>query len=248
MSDEFYFERNGKAYLNARAHIVSDASDLPRELASVMEGQRLNPLFVWISGRYVQGEKANSNGQFWSSDDLKAGEYSIRYTPLNVLHEWQKPVGVFTETKLVHREAASGESELLPEIQALSLIWAHNFPQVAEAARNAHSQNQLWYSMECVGEAKQCLTCNKTFEWAAARYCEHMEASRTAPRRFINPVFQGGALIFPPVKPGWVEAEIEEVAKAAREYADRLPQLPDGLDDSQKASLEHLYKLRSQLD
>lgn len=247
MSDSFVFERNGKAYINARAHIISDPDQLPRELASALDGKRLNPQFVWISGRYVQGDKLNRNGQFWTSDDLKEGEYSIQYTPLNVLHEWQKPVGVFVETKMVHREAA-GKGELLPEIQALSLIWASNFPQVADAARAAHAEGKLWYSMECLGSAKQCLTCDKTFEWSAAKFCEHLEASAVAPRRLIDPVFQGGALIFPPVQPGWIEADIEEVARAAEQYADRIPQLPAGVDPAEQAALEHLYRLRSHRD
>lgn len=248
MSEAFVFERNNKVYLNAVARIISDPEDLPRELAFALKGKRLNPAFVWVSGRYVQGEQMNTNGQFWTTDDLKAGEYSIQYTPLNVLHEWQYPIGTFVETKLVHREAAA-EGELLPEIQALSLIWASNFPQVADAARDAHDKGKLWYSMECTGEAKQCLTCNNTYEWAAARFCAHLEGSKTAPRRFINPVFHGGALIFPPVEPGWADADIEEVAKAAREYADRSPvaysQLPGGLSDNERIALEHLYKLRS---
>ena len=248
MEDAFMFEKNNKVYLNARAHIISDPSELPRELAFSLSGKRLNPQFVWISGRYVQGEKMNNNGQFWSTDDLKAGEYSIQYTPLNVLHEWQYPIGTFVETKLVHREAAA-EGELLPEIQALSLIWAGNFPDVAEAARDAHGNGKLWYSMECTGDAKQCLTCNNTYEWAAARFCAHLEESKTAPRRFVNPVFHGGALIFPPAKPGWTEADIEEVAKAAREYADREPVsariFPEGVSDTERVALEHLYNLRS---
>jgi hypothetical protein len=216
----FVTERNGKAYVTARAQIVSDPEELAREYAFAMSEEKLNPAFLWISGRYVQGEKANRNGQFWTTSDLKNSEYSIKYTPLNVLHE-SEAVGVFVETKLVHREAAAGESELLPEIQALSALWAHNYPQIADAARAAHEKGQLWYSMECVGEAKQCLTCNRTFEWSAATFCEHMESSATSPRRLINPLFQGGALIFPPTKPGWDEAEIEEVANATNEYADR---------------------------
>jgi hypothetical protein len=249
VSEAFVFERNNKVYLNAQARIISDPEELPRELAFALKGQRLNPQFVWVSGRFVQGEQMNSNGQFWTTDDLKSGEYSIQYTPLNVLHEWQYPIGTIVETKLVHREAAA-EGELLPEIQALSLIWAANFPQVAEAAREAHGKGKLWYSMECTGAAKQCLTCNNTYEWAAARFCAHLEESKTAPRRFIDPIFHGGALIFPPVEPGWVDADIEEVAKAAREYADRKPvsyasPLPEGIDDGERAALEHLYLLRS---
>lgn len=232
-----YAEHNGKVYITAKASIIADPNDLPRELAFQLKGQRLNPNFMWISGRYVQGEKPNSNGQFWTTEDLKANEYSIRYVPLNVLHEWNRPVGVFVETKLVHREAASGE-ELLPEIQALSLLWANNFPGVAEAARAAHAKDQLWYSMECIGESKQCLTCNKTFEWAAARVCQHLEESKVAPRRLINPTFQGGALIFPPTRPGWKDAEVDEVAAATREFADRETDVP--IPDKGLEAIQHL--------
>lgn len=234
--DGMYTEWNGKGYLTARAHIISDPSELDREYAFEMKGERLNPNFLWISGRYAQGEQPNRNGQFWTTEDLKGGEYSIRYTPLNVMHEWDRPVGVFVETKLVHREAASGESELLPEIQALSALWSHNYPHIADAARAAYGKGKLWYSMECVGEAKQCLTCSKTFEWSAGKFCEHLEASVQAPRRLINPVFQGGALIFPPTKPGWADADIEEVARATHEYADRT----DRKRSQKLASLQHL--------
>lgn len=234
--DCMYTERNGKAYATARAYIISDPSELDREYAFEVKGERLNPNFLWISGRYAQGEKANSNGQFWTTEDLKEGEYSIRYTPLNVMHEWDRPVGVIVETKLVHREAASGE-ELLPEIQALSALWAQNYPHIADAARAAHNKGKLWYSMECIGEAKQCLTCSRTFEWSAARLCEHLEASVQAPRRLINPVFMGGALIFPPTKPGWADADIEEVARATAAYSDREQ------EDRNLAALEHLMKM-----
>lgn len=239
--DGFVTEANGKIYVTARARIVSDPEELAREYAFSMADEKLNPAFLWISGRFVQGEKANTNGQFWTTTDLKVSEYSIKYTPLNVLHEWEKPVGVFVETKLVHREAAAGEAELLPEIQALSALWAHNYPHIADLARSAHEANKLWYSMECVGEAKQCLTCNKTFEWSADNYCEHLNSSPTAPRRLINPIFQGGALIFPPTKPGWADAEIEEVAKATDEYAHRKD-----IDVKELAALRHLMQQTAQ--
>jgi len=230
-----YTEHNGKGYLSVRAHIISDPEQLEREYAFEMKGQRLNPNFLWISGRYAQGEKANRNGQLWTTQDLKAGEYSIKYTPLNVLHEWDKPVGVFIETKLVHREAASDGEVLLPEIQALSALWSHIYPEVADAARAAHADGKLWYSMECIGEAKQCLTCDKTFEWSASKFCEHLEASVQAPRRLVNPIFQGGALIFPPTRPGWADADIEEVAKATAKFADR-----SDASDLEYDSLRHL--------
>ena len=236
MPEQFISEHNGKVYLAARAHIVSDPSELREMAFALKDGDALNPDFMWISGRYVQGDKPNRNGQFWTSEDLKQGEYSLKYAPLNALHEYLNPVGVFVETKIVHREKA-GET-LLPEIQALSLLWAHNFPELAETAREANKKGQLWYSMECVGEAKQCLTCDETFEWAATTLCSHLEASAVAPRRLINPKFQGGALIFPPVSPGWIDADIEEVAKATVAFAGR--ETSKVLSDEDRA-LQHLF-------
>lgn len=224
--DSFLFERNGRVYAGGRAQVIEPGDT--REMAFAFDTKNLNSNYLWISGRYVQGEQANRNGQFWSTDDLKSGEASLKFGPLNVLHKWEQAVGVFVETKLVHREAevtaTAGEkapTKLLPEIQALSLVWGHNFPQVAQAARDAHAVKKLWYSMECIGTAKQCLTCNNTYEWSAAEMCAHLSTSRTSPRRFIDPVFLGGALIFPPAAPGWQDADIEEVARAALEYADR---------------------------
>lgn len=233
----FFFEKGDRVYAAARAQIISE-DEVRREFAFELDSKALNKNFLWISGRYVQGEQANRNGQFWTSDDLKAGENSVRFTPLNVLHEYTRPVGVFVETKIIHRDAAV-EKPLLPEIQALSALWAHNFPEVADLARDAHSKGQLWYSMECVGESKQCLTCNNTYEWAAVEYCEHMTKDPRAPRRFINPTFLGGALIFPPARPGWADADIEEIARELVAVSYSLE--GEHLSPRERESLLHLY-------
>lgn len=235
----FFFEQGGKVYAAARAQIISE-DQVRREYAFALDAKELNKNFLWISGRYVQGEQANRNGQFWTTEDLKAGEYSVKYTPLNVLHEFTRPVGVIVETKMVYREG-SGEGKLLPEIQALSAVWAHNFPEVAQAAREAHSRGQLWYSMECVAESRQCLTCNEQFAWASTELCEHLSSSRVAPRRFINPEFLGGALIFPPAKPGWKDADIEEVARQAVNVSTALD--GEDLTPKEREALLHLNAL-----
>ena len=47
-------------------------------------------------------------------------------------------------------------------------------------------------------------------------------SSPVSPRRFINPIFMGGALIFPPERPAWPDADITEVAhELVRQYAVR---------------------------
>lgn len=203
--------KDDKFYLKGRAYVVTSPEEFPRQLASSFEHVDLNPSFLWVAGRYVQGEKANKNGQFWAREDLESGEHTIKHVPLNIDHDIEKPVGVFVETKLIDRDVADTK---LPEIQALACVWAANFPETASRVKAAHQTKQLWFSMECVGEKKQCLTCNNEYPYFAQAHevCEHLATSPKAPRRFINPIFLGGALIMPPSNPAWPDADITELA------------------------------------
>ena len=212
-------EIDDKIYATAQARIIENPEELPREMASDFKGG-MNPSFIWITGRYVQADKMNKNGHYWTYDDLKRGEASIKFTPLNAQHDWSRPVGTIVETKIVERASTA-----LPEVQALSVLWGANFPALATKVREAHKNNQLWYSMECVAEAKQCLTCQNTYPWATAseETCEHLRSNASAPRRFINPTFLGGALVFPPELPAWPDADITELAKQLTDdYAHRV--------------------------
>lgn len=213
-----------KFYATAQAYIVEGPEDLvDREMASEFKMDRENRSFVWVAGRYVQANNPNKNGHFWTFDDLKKGEASIKHTPVNALHEWNKPIGTVVQTKIVDRQAASN-AETYPEIQALSVVWGANFPEAAVEIKKAHKENSLFYSMECVAEATQCLTCERTFAFFAqgSEVCEHLATNPNQPRRFINPTFLGAALIFPPERPAWPDAEISEVASLlTQEYAAR---------------------------
>lgn len=224
VEDAMIAEIDGKIYATARAFVVSSPEEIPRELAAEYN-KNFNPSFVWIAGRYVQANSPNRNGHLWTFDDLQKGEYSIRYTPMNVLHEWDKPVGTVVETKIVHRpEKAAATDRLLPEVQALGVLWAANFPELAHLVKDAHAKRQLWFSMECVAEAKQCMKCEQVYAWATTGpdTCAHLASDPKAPRRFINPTFLGAALIFPPERPAWKDADITEVARTlTEEYAHR---------------------------
>ena len=198
-------------YLKGRAYVVEKPEDMPRELASEFTHIDMNPSFLWVAGRYVQGEKANKNGHYWAKEDLTKGEHTIKHVPLNIDHDIEHPVGAFVETKLIERDTAETK---LPEIQALACVWAANFPAVASRIRAAHADKKLWFSMECVAERKQCMTCEQEFAYAAKAHevCEHLATSAKASRRLINPVFLGGALIMPPSNPAWPDADITELA------------------------------------
>lgn len=211
--DSFTIERNDRIFTTAEAHIISAPSDLPREIASALPESKINDSYLWIAGRFVQAGIPNKNGHFWTVADLEYGNESIKYTPMNALHQWSRPVGTFVDSKIVNRAIASDESH--PEIQALGVVWSANFPQMASVVKQAYADKKLWFSMECVAESKECLACGKTYEWGTPNEmaCEHMSSSKTAPRRLINPTFVGGALIFPPESPAWRDADITEVAK-----------------------------------
>jgi hypothetical protein len=226
MMNSLFTQIDNKLYMTAQAHIVSDVDEMPREMAFAMPA-KTNPAFMFVAGRYVQGNKANKNGHYWSLEDLEYGEPSIQHTPLNTLHDWNRPVGTFIQTKIVHRlgDNADQASEGLPEIQALAAVWAASFPETALLVRGAHEEKKLFFSMECVSESTQCLTCEETFEYQAAfakTACAHLNTNAAAPRRFIKPTFLGGALIYPPMEPAWLDANITEVAqKLTDRYAHR---------------------------
>ncbi len=212
-----------KFYATSKAYIVTEPKDMPVEMASEFSMSSSNASFIWIAGRYVQADNANKKGHFWTVNDLKESEASIAHTPLNVAHKWDRPIGTVVQTKMVQRENADA-GLTNPEIQALSVIWAAVFPQVATEVKDAHKQGTLFYSMECVAEQKQCLQCEQTFDYAAtgAEVCEHLGQDDRAPRRFINTMFLGAALIFPPERPAWKDADITDVAsELTKEYAQR---------------------------
>jgi hypothetical protein len=232
-----------KFYATSKAYIVEEPRDIPREMASEFDWEPSNQSFIWVVGRYVQANNLNKNGHFWSFDDLKAGENSITHTPVNALHDWDRPIGTVVQTKMVQREVKPEASETFPEIQALSVIWGANFPEMGQLIKKAHADGELFYSMECVAESKQCLQCERVFPFhaSAAETCEHLGADANSPRRFINPTFLGAALIFPPDKPAWPDAEITEVAALlTRQYANREND-PIAQWETTMASVIHSY-------
>ncbi|QBQ74862.1 portal protein [Caudovirales GX15bay] len=85
-------------------------------------------------------------------------------------------------------------------------------------------------SMETVPEEVSCPTCQARAAFAgfeSETYCEHMQGA-TAPKVLHRPHFAGGAVIIPPVKPGWSRADVTAIARAVEEHylsADLLAQV-----------------------
>lgn len=182
-----------------------------------------NPFIKWISGNFVESDKPNSNGQFWTAGDLELSEYTIRHSPLNMVHKFRTPVGFFLDTRKVKldREVAN-ESQSRLKIQTLAGMWSHIFPFEAAQVDAADDEKSLYFSMECRATHIVCSGpsgCGGKFQYAAIdTHCEHL-ANRSSVRHLVSPTFRGGALIIPPVRPGWKGATASVVGNSVMEEA-----------------------------
>jgi hypothetical protein len=225
-----------------RAHstfLVNSASvvktDAEMEVAAAVTATdfsvaKSNPFVKWVAGDFAEGDNPNRNTQFWTAEDLELAEYTILHSPLNMVHKFRTPVGFFAETKTVQlADAAADDDEPTGsmKIQALSGLWTHIFPFEAAQVDAADDLGLLFYSMECRGthlvcasdEARKLEGCGKKFDYLdTSSHCEHL-LERTSVRHIVNPTFRGGALIVPPVKPGWQKATASVVTDAVMEEA-----------------------------
>lgn len=233
------FDKGHSTYLINTARLVKKDDDIADLAAQTTDTswtvEESNPFVQWIAGDFVEADNANSNGQFWTAGDLELAEYTIRYAPLNMVHKFRTPIGFFAATKNVKLERDESALKLAkPEekagsmkIQALSGLWTHIFPFEAAQAEAADEAGLLFYSMECRGthltcatdESKNLIGCGKTFDYMQIdTHCEHL-LERSSVRHIVNPTFRGGALIVPPVRPGWKSANASILTDAVMQEA-----------------------------
>ena len=203
----FLTEVNGKVVVTA-------------PVSSLRETAGANPLFLHVNGRFVGAEKANRNGALWTTADLEIGRPTVKHGPLNWLHEERHIIGTLVEDEMFagQREAAQIAE---PYIGVESVIWKWLYPQEAATVEMAAEQGKAWYSMECISERVHCTdpSCQGDYGYfevlrASEGVCDHVKLKQVA-RRFENPTFLGGAIIVPPVRPGWADANIEVMREAA---------------------------------
>lgn len=109
-----------------------------------------------------------------------------------------------------------------PHVEALAGMWHQRFPEEFFNIKKAHADGSLFFSMEAIPESVSCPTCMATASFAGLTsndYCEHMNGA-VGPKILHNPTFCGGAIIIPPVKPGWHRADITAISKLIKDCAD----------------------------
>lgn len=250
----FLTEIAGRVILTAPATHLTLASELPAELAERWEKASTgNPYMMWLQGRFVEAEKANRNGAFWSTEDLQFGEMSVKHGPLNWLHEEQTVIGTIADNALIHPQAQSQAASMIsmpqprPYMAAVSAVWKWVNPEKVAEIERAADMGKLYYSMECVAREMSCSSdethegCGKSFDYVTAmtqpnKVCEHI-AARSSARRMVDPSFLGGAVIVPPVQPGWGSANVEVMRQQAAALAEQTHEAAGDMGDSQWESL-----------
>ena len=181
--------------------------------------------------------------EFYIGTDLLT---SMRISGEAVLDEERKVVGALAEARLIQREVAA-QSGLGPHIQADAVLWRWLYPQEARAVERAAEEGKLWYSMECVSPEVACVGdngCGAKVPYLDAlqrsgEACSHMR-ERSAVRRFVDPIFQGGALILGGVKPGWANADVQVVREAAEMLESSKASIPGVTDAEAQGMVEQI--------
>lgn len=130
------------------------------------------------------------------------------------------------------------EEDLNPYLEALSVFWKHYFEDEFQAIEAAHKSGKLFYSMECVPTEIGCYGdrgCGTYFEYAGRNsptYCAHLNDPQSGVwKDLVQPRFTAGALIVPPVQPGWARADIKQISQIVKDHADKAEALYSGLQE-----------------
>ena len=184
-----------------------------------------NAGFMYLHGRFVEADRANRNGAYWSTADLELGAPTVAGGPLNWLHDDTKIIGTLLDGNLVRSDKeTAATSDVGNYIESSAAVWKFLYPRESQLIEKAAADKQLFYSMECVSQNVQCVDgsvegCQEVFAYNdyltnKGKICSHLREAASA-KRFIDPVFLGGAVIIPPVIPGWAHADVEVVRQAA---------------------------------
>jgi hypothetical protein len=207
-------EGKNSFFLNSPAILIDEGKDVASNWAS--EHIVANTAIKWILAKYVEADNANSNGQYWTLDDLRLSKPTIQHSPMNIDHHSSEIVGTWTAAELLY--PTEGANVINPYIETLGAFWKHYFPEKMAVVEEAFNTGQLYVSMECVGDSVTCVgtddACGESFAYKGPfddSYCDHIK-ERAAHRQINNPHFLGGALIVPPNKPGWKSASVNELS------------------------------------
>lgn len=205
-------EGEKSVFLTAPMQLVIDERDVAAWASKYIE---YNPAFKWIVANYVEADNPNSNGQYWSYEDLRMSRPTINHTPMNINHQDHNIVGTWVGSEMMLPKDEA--SDINAHIEVVGPFWKYYFPETLQKVEAAYKTGTAFISMECVSETVTCVgdnSCGQSFAYAghnSPTYCDHIRSGAAA-HQMNNPHFLGGALIVG-IKPGWKNADIKEISR-----------------------------------
>lgn len=218
-----------------RAFVLHAESGRTVITAPIREISSSNGSFTYLNGRLVGADQPNRNGALWTTEDLELGSTTVAGGPLNWLHDDSKIIGCLLDGNFVGGREAAGD--VGNHITSTSAVWSFLYPQETRVIESAARAGDLYYSMECISREVACVGdngCGEAFSYAdydAKRCCQHLR-ERSSTRRFVDPLFQGAAVIVPPVQPGWANASVDLSRQAAALADGNFPETGVSLDQA----------------
>lgn len=245
-------EGSNGIYFGSRAVILDNNTEKAWAEKHVVH----NDAHGWLLGKFVEADRANSNRQFFQMEGLRMGQPTIAHSPMNIDHNFHKVVGAYVASDIVHPTESAGET-FNPYVEALGVFWKAHHPKEWQKVQEAHAEGSLFFSMECVPKQVGCIGdggCGQVFDYAGIQsptYCAHIN-ERTADRDLIQPHFTAGAVLLPPVRPGWSDANIHSLvaqhAEAAEKIYDNVAEEMDNLAPREWELLMHHLLLNAHAD
>lgn len=212
--------REGFSWLSSASIVEED-----RELAWAQPFVRRADDIRWVLGNFVQTstpelEQANQNGHIFPLSDTRNSILDLPHRPLNYLHIPNRRVGTFTAAELVYPDQGKIEEDasivgVAPQVEALACYWLYYDDGLWQGIERAYKDGDLFFSMEAVPEQITCANCRKLYDYDgpySQLYCDHLREKRSK-KILHRPHFLAGALIVPPVKPGWRGANVKEISQ-----------------------------------
>ena len=233
-----------KSFLLADQAWILDADGV--EMAWAERYVAKNPAYKWILGRYVQANEANSNGHIFDLDELRDARHTVVNAPLNIGHKPHDIRGTFVAQELIYPTNGEPAASLahpsftspVPFMEALAAYWHFYFrDEFDRLVMPAYSEGALFYSMEAIPKAVICRAvdgCGREFAYKGRQdpsYCDHLNQP-LARKQLKSPHFTAGALIIPPLRPGWKDADITQVATYLEQHVDEAQSALDQVQET----------------
>lgn len=235
-----WLETDRAFYLGGAATLVEEiqTQGMPQwEMAWAEKHVVQNPAYSWVLGNFVEADKANSNRQYFALDGLRMAQPTIVHAPMNMNHSTRRVVGTYVATELVYPTDTAAADPLNPYIEALGVFWKHYFPEEFQLVEAAAKEGMLYFSMECLPRQVKCFGdtgCQATFDYdgpASPSYCAHLN-ERSSDKYLIEPHFTAGAILVPPIKPGWKNATVEQLSQLVEDNAREMEMAYNGIANS----------------